>query len=97
MHFCLKHRVYRFVNGSAYFHTVAEHVAHDNSSSINIDAEYVAHDNSNSKKPSVAKGIQPVASLDACSVEMTLVTNIYYCCRLIKCLLDFNFEVSPYL
>ena len=41
-------RVYRFVNGSAYFHTIAEHVAHDNSSSRNIDAEHVAHDNSNS-------------------------------------------------
>ena len=41
-------RLYRFVNGSAYFHTFAEHVAHDNSSSSNIDAGHVAHDNSNS-------------------------------------------------
>ena len=28
-------------------HTVAEHVAHDDSSSTNINAEHVAHDNSN--------------------------------------------------
>ena len=48
MQFCLYHRVYRFVNGSAYFHTIAEHVAHDNSSSSNTVAEHVANDNSSS-------------------------------------------------
>ena len=37
------------------------------------------------------------ASSDSCSVVKILVTNIYYCCRLVKCLFLFKFEVRLFV